>query len=129
MRPGKWKPDAGGRRVSGAFAGGEVRGHLSRLSRLYGKNRNLREWRERLPDPGHYYGQHVGRLGRANSSGWAQGVCPFHEDHDASLSVQVTEGGWRCFAGCGAGDLAGFHMRLRGCDFKQAISELVRGVA
>ena len=83
-------------------------------------------WRHRLPDPATYYAAHVAKLTRANSAGWAQGTCPFHDDHSASLSVQTGDphGGWRCFAGCGSGDLVGFHMRLRGMDFKTAVREL-----
>ncbi|MFC3815016.1 AAA family ATPase [Lysobacter sp. GCM10012299] len=71
-------------------------------------------WRERLPHPADYYPAHVARLGRANGEGWAQGLSPFHEDSSASLSVHVdsARGGWRCFAGCGHGDLVSFHMCL-----------------
>lgn len=84
-------------------------------------------WRERLPDPGAYYGQHVAKLGKPNGTGWAQGVCPFHDDHNKSLSVCLVgeRGGWRCFAGCGGGDLVGFHTRLRGLDFRAAVRELL----
>lgn len=101
---------------------------------LRGLDRNDRippNWRERLPDPDEYYVRHVGKLTRPNGDGWAQGKCPLHDDHDASLSVQVIgrHGGWRCFAGCGKGDMVAFHMRLRGLDFKPAIRELVRGGA
>src|SRR6188768_2070312 len=73
-----------------------------------------RNWRERLPDPLSYYSVRVEKLGSPNASGWAQGRCPLHDDSNASLSVNVTDarGGWRCFAGCGGGDLLGFHMRL-----------------
>lgn len=89
-----------------------------------------RNWRDRLPDPATYYGRHVAKLGRPNGGGWAQGVCPFHEDGNASLSVHVSGGGgWKCFAGCGGGDLVSFHQRVRGCDFKTAVAELVRGGA
>jgi len=75
-------------------------------------------WRDRLPDPAAYYGQRVAKLGKPNGTGWAQGVCPFHDDHNKSLSVCIIgeRGGWRCFAGCGGGDLLGFHCRLRGLD-------------
>ena len=99
------------------------------LTALYGGGKMPANWRDRLPDPATYYGARIGKLSRPNGDGWAQGVCPFHDDHDASLSVQVNSphGGWRCFAGCGKGDMVAFHMRLRGCDFKQAVSELVRG--
>lgn len=84
-------------------------------------------WRDRVPDPANYYAQHVQKLGRPNATGWAQGVCPFHEDRNASLSVHVTSerGHWRCFASCGGGDLVGFHMRLRGLDFKAAVRDLI----
>jgi len=86
-------------------------------------------WRERLPDPDVYYGQHVAKLGKPNGSGWAQGACPFHDDHNKSLSVCLTgeRGGWRCFASCGGGDLVGFHSRLRGLDFKAAVRDLIGG--
>jgi hypothetical protein len=119
------KPGAGRRRVSE---------HVAGLQALYGKGNGSRlpaNWRDRLPDPAHYYAQHVAKLTRPNGTGWAQGVCPFHEDRNASLSVHVigARGGWRCFAGCGGGDMVGFHMRLRGCDFKTAVGELVRGGA
>lgn len=85
-------------------------------------------WRERLPDPATYYRAMVAKLSRTNGTGWAQGVCPLHEDHNASLSVQMVEtrGGWRCFAGCGGGDLVSFHMRCAGKTFKEAVRELVR---
>lgn len=84
-------------------------------------------WRERLPDPAGYYAQRIHGIGRANTSGWAQGRCPFHDDSNASLSVHVEgeRGHWRCFAGCGGGDLVNFHMRLQGMDFKAAVRDLI----
>lgn len=86
-------------------------------------------WRDRLPDPATYYGECIAKLGKPNGIGWAQGVCPFHDDHNKSLSVCLTgeRGGWRCFAGCGGGDLVGFHSRLRGLDFKAAVRDLIGG--
>jgi len=53
-----------------------------------------------------------------------QGLCPFHEDHHASLSVNIEENYWHCFAGCGGGSVIDFWIRLKGCDFKVAIQEL-----
>ena len=32
-----------------------------------------------------------------------------------------------CFAGCGKGDLVGFHMRLKGLAFREAVRDLVEG--
>jgi len=82
-------------------------------------------WRERLPDPADYYGQHVEQLNRANSKGWAQGKCPLHDDRQASLSVHLESGGWRCFASCGSGDLVAFHMHRQGVDFRTAVLDLI----
>jgi hypothetical protein len=110
------------------------RGYLAAVSALHGSAGPARipdNWRERLPDPASYYGQHVAKLGKTNGTGWAQGACPFHDDHNKSLSVCITgeRGGWRCFAGCGGGDLVGFHSRLRGLDFRAAVRDLLGGVA
>ena len=87
------------------------------------------DWRDRLPDPAAYYGLHLPKMTRANVEGWAQARCPFHDDKAASLSVHLTNprGGWKCFAGCGSGDLVSFHMRMRGLPFPQARDELLRG--
>lgn len=108
--------------------------YVASLSALYGSAKPARipdNWRERMPDPAAYYGQHVAKLSKANGTGWAQGVCPFHDDHNKSLSVCITgeRGGWRCFAGCGGSDLVGFHVRLRGLDFRAAVRDLLGGGA
>lgn len=108
--------------------------HVAGFSALYGKGNSSRlqaNWRDRLPDPAHYYAQHVARLSKANAAGWAQGACPFHDDRNASLSVNLVgeRGVWRCFAGCGGGDLVGFHMHLSGKVFQEAVRDLLRGGA
>lgn len=84
-------------------------------------------WRERLPDPATYYTALIAKLSAPNAAGWAQGCCPFHEDHNASLSVNMRgeRGGWRCFSGCGSGDLLNFHMRRSGLLFADAVAELL----
>ena len=88
------------------------------------------DWRDHLPAPAAYYKSRVQGLGRPNAAGWAQGLCPFHWDRQASLSVHLTSprGGWRCFAGCGEGDLVAFQMALTGRPFKEAVRDLLRGV-
>lgn len=126
-------PPAGGRRGSGK-ADLDSRSHITAMRRLYGMNdppRLPKNWRDRLPAPGVYYAACVVKLGKPNGTGWAQGRCPFHEDHDASLSVQTTDphGGWRCFAGCGQGDLVSFHQRRTGKPFVEVVADLLRGVA
>lgn len=119
--------------------------HMANLSGLYGvpkatgsaperkgwrSNPNApNDWRDRLPDPAAYYGQRLTKMARPNAEGWAQARCPFHDDNSASLSVHLMNprGGWKCFAGCGGGDLVSFHMRLHGLAFPQARDELLRG--
>ena len=92
-------------------------------------NRLPGRWRQRLPQTETYYRQHVPSLGRAREDGWAQGLCPFHDDHTPSLSVNLDgrRGGWICFAGCGKGDLVSFHMRLKGLAFREAVRDMVEG--
>lgn len=129
MRPGKREPAGGHLRASDAIGSMRAlygKGEVTRSRRGWQSPRLPANWRQRLPDPAAYYAQHVARLGKANATGWAQGACPFHDDRNASLSVHVAEGGgWRCFAGCGGGDLLGFHMRRTGLGFVEAVRDLV----
>lgn len=132
IRPKKTNPRAGGRGGSGSAVA---------IGRSYSRPKPIcnrrgwqgegmpHNWRERLPDSETYYRARVERLGRRHGNGWAQGRCPFHDDGTASLSVYLGEagGGWRCFAGCGAGDLLSFHMRLTGLGFADAVRDLVGG--
>ncbi|MDH5834243.1 CHC2 zinc finger domain-containing protein [Luteimonas kalidii] len=84
-------------------------------------------WRGRLPDAATFYRQHVDGLCRPNGEGWAKGKCPFHDDSNASLSVHIASarGGWKCFAGCGQGDMVSFRMRRTGEDFRDAAWALI----
>jgi DNA primase len=84
-----------------------------------------------MPEPETYYRARVEKLGPRHGNGWAQGRCPFHEDGTASLSVHLDSprGGFRCFAGCGHGDLLAFHMRLTGLEFADAVRDLVLGAS
>ena len=52
------------------------------------------------------------------------GLCPFHDDHQPSFSVNDQENFWYCFAGCGGGSIIDFWIKWRECDFKTAISDL-----
>ena len=99
-------------------------------NRRAGVSRRLPEnWRDKLPQPEAYYRAHIESLGARHASEWAQGRCPFHDDRTASLSVHLgsARGGWRCFAGCGSGDVVTFHMRLTGLGFAEAVRDLLRG--
>jgi hypothetical protein len=97
--------------------------------RVYRKPSQADQWRDHLPDPASYYSARLPKLSRPNGAGWAQARCPFHEDRAASLSVNLVHGGWRCFAGCGQGDMVSFHERLTGMGFRDAVAELTGGAA
>lgn len=54
----------------------------------------------------------------------ALGLCPFHDDHHPSLSVNLETGLYRCFS-CGAkGDVFTFIQEIRAVDFPRALKEL-----
>lgn len=130
MSPRTRKPRDDGRRASGAISGlRALYGNTEATCRRKGwQSPSLpRNWRDRLPDPATYYGARVDKLGKANVEGWAQGRCPFHEDRHESLSVHLTHpaGGWKCFSGCGKGDMVSFHQRLTGLGFADAVRDLV----
>jgi DNA primase len=65
---------------------------------------------------------------KVNSKPEALGLCPFHNDQNPSLSVNIETGLYHCFA-CGAGgDIFKFYMLIKGVNFKTALTELAKGV-
>ncbi len=52
-------------------------------------------------------------------------LCPFHDDHNPSLSINLDTGRWKCFTGCGGGDVFNFYQEKHGVDFKTALNEIV----
>jgi len=81
--------------------------------------------RRSLPSPADYYPANVQKLGQANTSGWALGLCPFHDDNRPSLSVNLETGAFKCFA-CGAkgGGIVDFHMKRYGLNFRDTVKEI-----
>jgi hypothetical protein len=53
-----------------------------------------------------------------------KGLCPFHDDHRPSFSVNTAANYWHCFACQMGGSIIDFWMQYNGCDFKTAIREL-----
>jgi len=53
-----------------------------------------------------------------------RGLCPFHDDHNESFSVNAEKNYWHCFSGCGGGSVIDFWMKWQGVDFRQAVKEL-----
>ena len=79
--------------------------------------------RNLLPTPAKYYTQQFGKLNI--KSEWVKVRCPFHDDHEPSLNVNMVFGGYRCFV-CGAHghDVLAFQMQRYKQSFKQAAIEL-----
>ena len=55
-------------------------------------------------------------------------ICPFHDDHHPSLSVNINNGLFNCFACDAKGDVIAFYQRIKNVDFKTALRELDRGI-
>lgn len=91
---------------------------------LYKRTESTSRFRgDLLPDPTAYYRRHLHAL-RIHGE-WAVARCPFHEDKNPSLSVNLMHGGFWCHA-CGAsgGDVLDFHQRLNNLDFVTAAKDL-----
>jgi len=88
-------------------------------------------WHYMLPEPKRYFGSRVVDLGKPNSTGWAQGKCPFHDDQAAAFHVNVKwdQPQWHCFGGCGGGTMVDFHMRMYRLSHPEAVAELLQGLA
>ena len=52
--------------------------------------------------------------------------CPFHDDKNPSMSIDLREGLWMCHAGCGEGGLIDFEMKATGCDAEHAKSNIAK---
>ena len=59
------------------------------------------------------------------------GLCPFHEDRNNSLSVDLKTGKWHCFAEDEGGNFVTFYAELHGVDTKEAYKQILEkyGVA
>lgn len=52
--------------------------------------------------------------------------CPHHNDREASLSIHGETGKWKCFAGCGQGNLIDFEVMVSGRDREDCRAELAK---
>ena len=66
------------------------------------------------------YGKYVDLSERPNDNGDIKVVCPFHEDSEPSLSINMHTGLFRCFGCEKAGDVYTFIQLHEGVDFKRA---------
>ncbi len=61
---------------------------------------------------------------KVNAKPEALGLCPFHDDHNPSMSVNLKSGLYHCHV-CGAGgDVFNFYMQVKGVDFPTALREI-----
>lgn len=65
-----------------------------------------------------FYREYVKEAGE-EQNGWVTGRCPFHDDNAPSFSYSPEHGGWKCFAGCGSGDIFDFWATLKELDIEQ----------
>jgi putative DNA primase/helicase len=61
---------------------------------------------------------------KANGKSEVMGLCPFHDDHHPSLSINLESGLWNCFAGCGGGDIFTFYQKIKSVNFSIALKEI-----
>lgn len=98
--------------------------YLAAHAALYGRRRRKSRYpRDLLPDPLDYYRRHLRALRIKGKQASAR--CPFHEDRNPSLSVNLVDGRFNCF-GCGVkgGDVLAFHRRFHGMGFVAAAKDL-----
>ena len=67
-----------------------------------------------------YYERILGDRIKSRRGDQVQVLCTMHEDRSPSLSVNLANGRWTCFAGCGQGDAFSFEMKRTGCSFPEA---------
>ncbi|HBU38130.1 MAG: DNA primase [Desulfovibrio sp.] len=57
-------------------------------------------------------------------SGRWVGLCPFHQEKTASMSVNDEEGFFYCFGCQASGDVLDFHGRINGLEFRESLEQL-----
>ena len=53
------------------------------------------------------------------------GLCPFHDDHNQSFSVDLRTGKWHCHSENIGGNYVQFYAKIHGVDTKQAYKEIL----
>ena len=89
-----------------------------RTGKRFALNRSL------LPQPLEYYREHNG-MKLIGTGEWRSSLCPFHDDSQPSLRINIKGGGYKCMV-CEAkgGDVIAFHMARHGLAFVDACKAL-----
>jgi len=84
---------------------------------------SLRDRVKQQIDPRDFYQAHIERFRPRGR--FAMGLCPFHDDHHSSFSVNLETGSYKCFA-CGAHgtDIIGFQQARYDLGFRAALDTL-----
>ena len=61
---------------------------------------------------------------KENGNNKATGLCPFHDDHNPSLSLNLEKGFYNCFSCGNRGDIFKFYQDFKKVDFKTALKEI-----
>jgi len=67
-----------------------------------------------------YYAVRLGRNLDSNGKRQILVLCPFHQDRNPSLSINLETGQWYCHAGCGKGYVFEFEMKLSESPFPES---------
>lgn len=71
-----------------------------------------------------FYRQELGRLDNPRDNGEAKALCPFHDDKNPSLSVNLKTGEYFCHACHAKGDVFAFTQARYSLDFPEAVGKL-----
>jgi len=80
-----------------------------------------------LPTPVEYYSNNFSKI--STNREWAKVLCPFHDDHHPSLSINLQKGYFKCHS-CDAkgGGITKFHMMKNNLSFQETIKRLEGGL-
>ena len=83
--------------------------------------------RSLLPSALEYYRDHSG-MKLNGTTEWRTTLCPFHDDKNPSLRINIRNGAFKCFV-CDAkgGDIIAFHMQRHSLPFIEACKSLGAG--
>lgn len=70
-----------------------------------------------------FYQKHIPDF-NANGKKEVLCLCPFHEDREPSLSINLESGLYNCFGGCGGGNAIQFIEKLYNVSFDEAVSKI-----
>ena len=81
--------------------------------------------RSLLPQPLEYYRDTCNMKLIGTGGEWKTALCPFHDDSQPSLRINIKSGGYKCMV-CEAkgGDVIAFHMARHGLPFIEACKAL-----